>query len=164
MKELVKTFSILVVFLGCISITSIHSLADTTTDDNGEMKLKTDRIGQDSMLETEFHKETELEKIAPDLFKEQTRAAIETKQSEAKKAAKNLEKNLFVKPSEPSTALSDTKNSLFSTHYTVQYAEASNQNANEEGERMSKRMIPALVGFVAACCGGVFVIMRKILE
>lgn len=164
MKALVKTFSILVVFLGCMTITSIHSLADKSSDDNGKMQLKTDRIGQDSSLENEFHKETELEKMAPDLFKKQTRAAIETKQLEAEKATRKLEQKLFVQPSETNTALRDTKQTLFSSNYTVQDARASNQDTNEERGLMSKKIIPALIGFVAACCGGVFVMMRKMLE
>ncbi|WP_160724843.1 type VII secretion protein EssA [Bacillus sp. USDA818B3_A] len=164
MKALVKTFSMLIAFLGWFSIASVHTFAEEPSNNSGKMELKTDRIGQDSAIENEFHKETELEKMAPELFEEQTRASIETKQLEAEKAAKNLEKNLFVQPSEQNTALSDTKNSLFSSNYSVQYAQSAGRDANEEGGQISKRMVPALIGFVAVCCGGVYIMMRKMLE
>jgi len=161
MMALVKIFSILVFFLGCFTVFSTHSFA---ADDMGKMLLKTDRIGQDSTTGNENHKETELEKVAPDLFNEQTRAAINTKQLESEKATANLEQKLFVQPSEPSTSLKDTKNTLFSNNYTVQYAEVSTQDTKEDGGLISNRIIPALIGLVAACCGGTFVMMRKMLE
>ncbi|ULT57353.1 type VII secretion protein EssA [Neobacillus drentensis] len=161
MKALVKVFSILVLLLGCFPVFSTHSFA---ADDTGKMLLKTDRIGQDSTIGNENHKETELEKVAPELFKEQTRAAINTKQLESEKATENLEQKLFVQPSKPNTALKDTKNTLFSSNYTVQYAEASAQDTKKDGGLISDRIIPALIGLVAACCGGIFVMMRKMLE
>lgn len=164
MKELVKTFSVIVVFLGFFTALSSHSLADTASDDKGEIQLRTDRIGQDPVIGNEFHKETELEKTAPGLFKEQTRAAIQTKQLEAEKATKNLEQKLFVQPSESDTTLRDTKKTLFSSNYTVQNTQSSNQDIIEEGGMMSKRIIPALIALVTACCGGIFVMMRKMLE
>ncbi|MEH7107141.1 MULTISPECIES: type VII secretion protein EssA [Bacillaceae] len=164
MKELVKTFSTLIVFLGFCLFLSTSAWAESTTDDNGKMQLKTDRIGQDAAnrekLDQQFNKETELEKMAPDLFEEQTRAVIQTKQSELNQQTKDMEQKLLVEPSSVNTTLNDTKNALFARNYTVQYTNMSNEEQND-GENKG---LPVLIGFVLASCGGIYVMMRRMLE
>lgn len=170
MKKLVKPFSVLVVLVGIFTLYSIHPLAETTLDHNGKIRLQTERIGQDEVerekLETQDYKETELEKTAPDLFKEQTRATIKNKISEMEETAGDLEQGLFVTPSEPNTALKDAEKVLFSKDYTVQYTTASNQKNNENNQDgfMNSKTLTAFLGFVVVGCGGIYTMMRKMLE
>ncbi len=170
MKELVKHFSVLLVLAGALMLFSPHPLAETSLDHSGKIRLQTERIGQDAVerekLESQDHKETELEKTAPDLFKEQTRAAIKTKQVENQKKTEELEQGLFVTPSELNTTLKDTEKILFSSDYTVQYtavpSEGSNEN-NQDGLISSKTWM-AILGCIVVGCGGLFTMMRKMLE
>jgi type VII secretion protein EssA len=169
MKELVKPFSILAVLIGIFTLFSSHPLAETTLDHSGKIRLQTDRIGQDTVerekLETQDYKETELEKTAPDLFKEQTRAVIKTKVLEMEQTTGELEKGLFVTPSEPNTALRDAEKVLFSKDYTVQYTTASNHknNENKQDSFMNSKTLTAFLGFIVVGCGGIYTMMRKML-
>ncbi|MED3653953.1 type VII secretion protein EssA [Heyndrickxia sporothermodurans] len=172
MKQLVKHFSILAIFfVGGFSLSTLPSFADSDhLDHSGKIRLKTDRIGQDDAqrqkLESQDDKETELEKIAPDLFKKQTRDAIKTKQKEMEETMEQIEKNLFDVPIKEVTNTNDIKKVLFSNEYSVQYATNSNQknNQQEETEGVSKKIVVTLFGFVLMICGGVFVMMRKMLD
>ncbi len=169
MKELVKPFSVLAVLLGVLTLFSSHSLAETTLDHSGKIRLQTERIGEDAAerakLENQDYKETELEKKAPDLFKEQTRAAIKSKVLETEQITGDLEQGLFITPSEPNTALKDTEKVLFPSDYTVQYTAASDQNNNEntQGGFMNSKTLAAFLGFVVVGCGGIYSMMRKML-
>lgn len=171
MKELVKACSFIVIFLlGIFSLFSLHPLAEENLNDSGNMQWKMERIGQDDVerenLASQDYKETELEKIAPDLFKEQTRAMLETKQIEIKETTKKLEQNLFVTPSKPNTTLNDTKRALFSSNYTVQNNAASNENTAENGQEsvVNKKIWIILSGFVLVSFAGIYAMMRKMME
>ena len=78
--------------------------------------MKIERIGQDEVdpekLESQDVEKTELEKIAPGLFKEQTRAAIESRQKGLDETAKQFEDSLFVSPVKQNTTIEDTENSI----------------------------------------------------
>lgn len=166
MKGLRRVCSILIFgTFGLFTIGLPSSHAEGNLDHSGEMRLKTDRIGQDMMereqQDTHSQKETELEKQAPGLFKEQTRAAIQDKKKELDITVKSLEENLFVQPRASSETLEISKQALFSNDYKVQNSESINQ-ANQGNS--SSKMVIALVGIVLACCGGVYIMMRKMLE
>jgi len=166
MKKLVKLFSFLTVLMGILPLFSLHPLADSTLDHSGKLRWETDRIGKDAAekekLENQNYKETELEKMAPDLFKERTRAAIQTKQIEMEKATKNVEQKLFVNSSESDTSLKEREKALFSSDYTVRSTEKSNKNKLRES-LMNNKMITVLFGIVVAGCAGIYGMMRKML-
>ncbi|MCM3603323.1 type VII secretion protein EssA [Robertmurraya korlensis] len=166
MKEFRKVCSILVFFaVGMWAIGSTSAYAEGSLDHSGEMRLKTDRIGQDTAerekQDTQSQKETELEKQAPGLFKEQTRAVIQEKQKELNHTVKSLEQNLFVQPRDSNETIEISKQTLFSNDYKVQNSPSIHQVG--QGNSSSK-IATGLVGFVLACCGGVYIMMRKMLE
>ncbi|MEH7180132.1 type VII secretion protein EssA [Neobacillus vireti] len=165
MKKLVNPFSFFIVCLGMFSFVSLHPLAETTLDHSGKLRLETDRISKEAAErekpESQDNKETVLEKVAPDLFKEQTRAAIQTKQTEMEKSIKKVKQKLFIKPSGSDTSLRDKEKALFASDYSFQSAEASHKNHKESF--MSSKMVVVLIGMVAAGCAGIYVMSRKIL-
>ncbi|MEH7307077.1 type VII secretion protein EssA [Neobacillus drentensis] len=169
MKELVKLFSVIVVFTVFLLMYSLHPLADATLDHSGEIRLQTDRIGQDAVerenLDTQDYQETELEKMAPDLFKEQTQAALKTKQIEMEQSTSDLEQGLFVSPSKPNITLNNVEKVLFSSNYTVQNTTATNQNEpdNNQDGFLNTKIITTFLGMVVIGCGGIFTMMRKML-
>lgn len=147
------------------SFVSLHPLAETTLDHSGKLRLETDRIGKDpaerEKSESKDGKETELEKVAPDLFNEQTRAAIQAKQAEMEKLTKKVKQKLFIKSSGSDTSLKEKEKALFSSDYSVRTAEASNKN--NQASFMSNKIVIALVGILAAGCAGIYVMSRKML-
>ncbi|WP_040205562.1 type VII secretion protein EssA [Neobacillus jeddahensis] len=169
MKELVKLFSSVVFIAGIHTLFSLHPLADTNLDHSGKIRVQSERIGQDAIerksLETQDYKETELEKIAPDLFKEQTRAAIEAKQGEMERSTEVVEQELFTIPRAPNLTIQNTEKVLFSSDYTVQYTAAPTQKTTETNndDLLDSKTLTAFFGMVVLGCGGIFTMMRKML-
>jgi type VII secretion protein EssA len=169
MKELVKLCSVITVFTGFLFMFSLQPLADETLDHSGKIRLQTDRIGQDAVerenLETQDYQETELEKLAPNLFKEQTQAALKTKQIEMEQSTSDLQQGLFVSPSKPDITLKHTEKVLFSSNYTVQYTAVPSENEPEDqqGGILNTKTITTFLGMVVIGCGGIFTMMRKTL-
>jgi type VII secretion protein EssA len=166
MKGFLKVCSLFVFCtFGMFTIALPSVSAEGNLDHSGEMRIQTDRIGQDmaerEQQDAQSQKETELEKLAPGLFKEQTRATIQDKKKELDSTVKSLEENLFVQPRASNETLEISKQTLFSNDYKVQNAESINQT---DPVNSSSKVVTALVGFVVACCGGVFIMMRKMLE
>jgi type VII secretion protein EssA len=166
MKGLRKVCSMFVFCtVGIFAIGSPSSYAEGNLDHSGEMRLKTDRIGEDTAerekQDIESQKETELEKQVPGLFREQTRTAIQNKKIELDSTLKSMEESLFVQPEASSSTLEVSKNTLFSSDYKVQSPSSINQTGKDGS---SSKIATALVGFVVACCGGVYFMMRKLLE
>jgi len=169
MKELVKLFSVIAVFIGFLFMFSLQPMADEALDHSGKIRLQTDRIGQDAIerenLETRGDQETELEKLAPDLFKEQTLDALRMKQLELEQSTSDLQQALFVAPSKPDITLKNTEKVLFSSNYIVQQTPVPTQNEpeNQPGDFLNTKTITTFLGMVVLGCGGIFTMMRKTL-
>ncbi|MGE6260582.1 type VII secretion protein EssA [Heyndrickxia sporothermodurans] len=169
MKGLMKHISILTIALiGGLSFYSLQTNAEEGLDDTGKIQFKIDRIGQEDTerekLESQNYKETELEKIAPGLFKEQTRAVIETKQKEMNDELKQLEKNLFKTPIKVNTT-NDLKRVLFSDKISIPNEEhvSLNKHIDEESGGISIEILITLIGFAMVMCLGIYILMRKLL-
>jgi len=167
MKELVRLFSVIAVLAGFLLMFSLQPLADETLDHSGKIRLQTDRIGQDAVdrktLDTQDYQETELERLAPDLFKEQTQAALKTKQIELEQSTSDLQQGLFVTPSKSYITLKQTESALFSSDYSVQYNTASAQNELDDQHDgfLNTKTITTFLGMVVIGCGGLLTMMRK---
>ena len=170
MKELVKLSSVICVFTGFLLMYSLQPSADDNLDHSGKIRLQTDRIGQDAAerekLTTQDYQETELEKMAPDLFKEENQAALKTKQIEIKQSTSELEQGLFLGPSKPNSTLKSAEKVLFSNSYTVHKTTAPTQNMPENNPDgpFGTKTLTAFLGIVIAGCGGIFTMIRKTLE
>lgn len=161
MKVLLRRVSLLTVCFICFLIFSISSNieAEDSSENSGKMQLKIDRIGKDE--EQEYKNiETELEKKFPNLFKEETRALIKSKQTEEEELAEELEQSLFTMEGEADNTLKDTKESLFNTDYTAPKASANNVH-EEEGNAISKALYLGLTGLATVLCGGIYIMIRK---
>ncbi|WP_026565216.1 type VII secretion protein EssA [Bacillus sp. UNC41MFS5] len=169
MKELVKLFSVIAAFTGFLLMFSLQSMADETLDYSGKIRLQTDRIGQDAgereNLATSDDQETELEKLAPDLFKEQAQDALKTKQIELEQSTLDLQQGLFVVPSKPDITLKNAEKVLFSSNYTVQQTPAPIQNEaeNQTIDYLNTKTLTTFLGMIVLGCGGIFTLMRKTL-
>ncbi len=164
MKVLLKRVSLLTVcFVYCLmSGLPFHTAAEDSSENSGKMQLKIDRIGKDEAQVYE-NTETELEKKFPHLFKEETNSIIKSKQTESEELVEKLEHSLFTMEGEADKTLKDTKESLFNTDYTAPKTSA-NDVQEEEGNAISKALYIGLTGLAAVLCGGIYVMMRKLVD
>jgi len=170
MKALVKLYSMAVILIiGLLAFLTLPAYAANDLNHTGDLRLKTDRISQSNedrqKMDSTDNKETELDKIAPDLFKEQTRDAIRLKKKELANTTKTVEEKLFVSPNNHYVTMKDTEKTLFPINYNVQTATDVNQDNNETpkgSSLMGKKAMASLFGLVLIICGGIFAMMRKI--
>lgn len=166
MKELVKVFSFVMVLAGIFPLFPLHSFAGSSPDDNGKLQLKTDRIGETDAerenLQNQEDKETESEKMASELFTEQTRTAIQSKQAEREKTRRNLEEKLFTMPIEVDVSVKDMEKLLFSSDYTVP-STATTNHQNKQKSFTAKQMAGVLIGCAAAGLAGIYMMARKMM-
>lgn len=170
MKGLPKQTSLLlVVFLGFTFISSFPTKAEETLKHDGKLRFKQERIGEKGSVsgnETSANLETELEKIAPDLFKEQTKEKIKTKQTELIETHEQLEKHLFIQPHEENVVLKETESALFANDYVTPKiaSEEQTQTQRSEGGLTSTPIFASLVGIALVICGGIYAFIRKAFD
>ena len=166
MKGLQKHASIFVLVIGLLVIVPLQALAEDKSNSSGKMRLKVDRIGENEHVERQTDKMTELEKMAPDLFTEETQTAIEQKKKEMNTEMTELEQSLFVITPEIDTTTEDIKSTLFTSDYTVPKMTVGNgeEAENGSGGSMGNTLLVSLVGMVVLLCGGIFAAMRKMVE
>lgn len=139
--------------------------AEDTTNPTGKMRLQTDRIGQDEKPNSQADKKTELENSLPHLFKDETKAIIDEKQKELGQETDDLKKMLFVTEQEKDITMKETMKTLFASDYTVPKASVANNDINESDSGiMGNTLFSSLIGMVILLCGGLFAVMRKMVE
>lgn len=171
MKAWIKVCSIAAIILGgTLQLFMLHPSAETSLDQSGKLQIKIERIGQDDAerVRSQDQQETELEKIAPDLFKEQTRAAVQTKQKQMEKQVKTLKGELFTGAvaAQDNSEIKNLKKALFAKKYPGQPSVITAQNNNEDkGEGLiGKKAVAFLFGFILLLCGGIYGMIQKTLE
>ena len=151
--------------IGFFSLMPFQVSAEDTTNPTGKMRLQTERIGQDGKSNTQVDKKTELENSLPDLFKEETKAVIEKKQKELGQETDDLKKMLFVTEQEEDITIKETMKTLFASDYTVPKASVANNDIKESDSGiMGNTLFSSLIGMVVLLCGGLFAVMRKMVE
>jgi type VII secretion protein EssA len=166
MRELLKRCSIFVALLvGFCAMMPIGSSAEEPSSPSGKLRFQTERIGQDGKSKLQVDKKTELEKVLPNLFKEETQAVIDARQKELNQEADELRQMLFVTVQEHDITTQETMKTLFASDYTVPKASAANNDLNESDNGiMGNTLFSSLIGIVVLLCGGIFAVMRKMVE
>jgi type VII secretion protein EssA len=158
-----RTSLIAALLLGIFPVFSLNAYGENATNNNGELRVKIERIGGDEIdlenLDPQDVEETELEKVAPGLFKEQTGAAIQSQQKEFNNAAQEFKESLFVSPVHQNTFIEDTGNALFSSDYEVEHYGAVGGNRREKS--ISIGVLAATFGLVFIICGGLYFVIRR---
>lgn len=160
MKRLLKHASLLSLFICLFFTFPLQVFGEGTTNSDGKMRFKMERIGGKEGVQS--HKETELEKIAPDLFKEETKETIEKKQSEIKNEVEHLEEILFTTTKVTDSSMQETKKILFSNDYETPKSIAAEDDGNKEGTT-SNVILYSAIGVVVLLCGGIFTYMQKVV-
>ncbi|MBP1968671.1 type VII secretion protein EssA [Virgibacillus natechei] len=163
MKVLLKRISLLsVCLLGMpMFMIPLLTIAEDNAENSGEMELKIDRIGGEGRQSYQ-NTETEMEKRFPHLFKEETNAAIESKQTEVEDSVEELEQSLFTMDEDAGdTIVQDTKSALFNDDYTAPQT-ASNENQEEEGNSsLGNALYIGFAGLASVLCVGVYAMIQR---
>ncbi|WP_018664839.1 type VII secretion protein EssA [Heyndrickxia acidiproducens] len=152
--------------LAALFLYAVPSFAAGSLDNSGKLKIEADRIGEDNSESDAGQSETEQERIAPDLFKNQTRSAIREKQQESQAARKNLQKEIFSGGSLPDaeqTSMAKIKESLFSESYSSNPAVANAPSRQEKQQENGGDHLLAgsIVGIACILGGGIYAAMRR---
>ncbi|QKY69805.1 type VII secretion protein EssA [Lentibacillus sp. CBA3610] len=136
--------------------------AEDTPDEKGEMDWKVDRIKQDNSTNENSGGETELEQEFPELFKEETRATIESVQKEKKESLEETEKALFTINPEKNTTIADTKESLFTSDYVVPETSTDQQQEDEGGSSwFNNALMAGLTGLACVIGAAVYTMIQR---
>lgn len=160
----------LLLSISLLTWSPLPTMAEGDLEHSGKLQLKLERIGQngreDEDTEAEADKETELDKRVPDLFKEQTRAAIQTKQKEQEDMIDTLQQSLFTWSSEHDATVKETEEALFANDYTapIIIAAGGDSEGENSGGLRDGSIFAVLFSLGIAFCGGIYAMMRKVLE
>lgn len=162
MKVLQKRISFFVFCLiGLLLFTPFLAAAEDDADNNGKMDLKINRIGGDGAQHYQ-NTETEKEKRFPNLFSEETEAAIESKQTEAEELMEELEESLFITDTgSADTVVQDTKKVLFTDDYTAPQTASSDSQGEEGNDGLSTALYIGFAGVVSILCVGLYTMFQR---
>lgn len=165
MKGLQKQISFGLVFLLMIILTTpLEISAESATGSSGKMRYKTERIDRGKNDGNHKSIETELDKIFPTLFHEETVDMINLTKKKQDEYADQQERSLFEVLESPDTVLNDIKKqSLFTADYTAPKTSKVN-GITEEGQAssMGKGLLASLGGLLLVLCGGIYTMLLKL--
>ncbi|MFD1850870.1 type VII secretion protein EssA [Oceanobacillus bengalensis] len=161
MKGKLKQFSISVLFIFLLVFSPYQISAETAPTTPGSLELKIDRIiqGED---ERTIIQETELEKVFPTLFEEETNEKIDVVEKEKERTLDALEESLFRMESVKNVTLQNIKQSLFSDNYIVTASSTSSEvNDKESNNGIGNVLLLSLTIVGCFLAGGLYLLMRK---
>ncbi|WP_187119067.1 type VII secretion protein EssA [Bacillus marasmi] len=164
MKLFVKVFSTIAFLLfGLLSILPHNSFAESNFDISGKMEKPSELTKQDEATkqkqELQDNQESELEKGASDLFKQQTEANTKAIQAEDKEDVKTVKENLFPMPNNSDSEFKEIEKVLFSDDYTFQ--QPSHESYNSSFNIKKILLYSAFAGVMMVGCVGVYIMLKK---
>ncbi|MGC4376900.1 type VII secretion protein EssA [Fictibacillus sp. Mic-4] len=168
MKGLMKLIKFIVLCSGIFLLCPLQTVLADELEHDGTIHWKSDRISQNESekkkAESQSNKETELEKIAPDLFSEQTRAAIESKQRKNKQQMESIKHSLFVTPVKKDMVIKNSRKALFTDNYQAPFVAEPQSDEDGRSRGMSKTVTTILGGVALLICTGIYKMIRTFME
>lgn len=161
-KRLAK--SIVLFCISLLVLVSLPILAVADEQKSGNMQIKTDRIMKGQNENTDF-RETELERVFPTLFTDETKETIVEKDLENERMVEDLGQSIFFIDREVTSTVEDVKDDLFSEEYTA--VASSGNHVQEEassGGGLSNTLMVVFAGMGILLFGGLYVAMRSLLD
>lgn len=156
-----------VIFIISISLLvfSFFGTPAATASNKGNLEMKIDRIMKDESERTS-NLETELDKVFPTLFAEETTKEINRQAAEKRQSLEELENMLFKMDAEPNKTLQVTKDSLFTNDYVATSKQAADVNETEEEStsESGNTWLIALAGVALLLSTGLYFMMQKMLN
>lgn len=161
-KKLVKFTVLLYISLLVLVLLPVSAAADEGK--SGSLQMKTDRIIKGQNENTDL-RQTELERIFPKLFTDETKEAVAEKDLENEKTMKKLEESIFFMDGDKTSTVQNVKEALFSEEY-IAAGSAGNQVQEESpsSSSLSKILIVVFAGIGILLFGGLYLAMRSVLD
>ncbi|BAC13269.1 hypothetical protein [Oceanobacillus iheyensis HTE831] len=137
--------------------------ADTGSEKDGSMQMQIDRIIKDKDEKNEL-RETELERLFPSLFTTETSEEINEKVNAEEDKIEDIEQNLFSEDVEGNVAIQEVKDSLFQSDYESVAASSGNAEEESTSSSSSNIILMTFAGIAVALCGGLYVLMQRLLD
>ncbi|MFD1335871.1 type VII secretion protein EssA [Oceanobacillus iheyensis] len=137
--------------------------ADTGSEKDGSMQMQIDRIIKDKDEKNEL-RETELERLFPSLFTTETSEEINEKVNAEEDKIEDIEQNLFSEGVEGNVAIQEVKDSLFQSDYESVAASSNNEEEESSSSSSSNIILMTFAGIAVALCGGLYVLMQRLLD
>lgn len=136
-------------------------LAETAPIAPGSLELKIDRIIKGEERKT-INQETELEKVLPNLFTEETKEKLDLVEEEKEKTLEELEESLFRMENVKNVTIQNIKQSLFTDDYTATASSTSNMVEDEENKNGIGNVLLIFFTFIGCLlAGGLYWLLRK---
>lgn len=161
-KKLAKSLLLLIIALLVLGFWSVPAAADE--EERGGLRINTDRIIKGQQEPTEL-RETELERVFPQLFTDETKEVIKEKELENKSELEQLEESIFFHELEGNTAVQDVKDALFAPEYEV--AQTGGNQIQEDpssGSGVSNTLLAVFTGLGAVLLFGLYAAMRNLVD
>ncbi|MCT1576503.1 type VII secretion protein EssA [Oceanobacillus kimchii] len=137
--------------------------AESGSIKDGSLQMQIDRIIKDKDEKNEM-RETELERIFPSLFTLETSQEINEKVNAEEDKIEYIEQNLFSEDVEGNVAIQEVKDSLFQSDYESVAASSSNAEEESSSSSSSNIILMTFAGIAVALCGGLYVLMQRLLD
>lgn len=134
--------------------------AEEHEKNSGELEIKINRITEDR--KNIENKETELERIFPELFEAETAEKIEQAKEAQKQDMLDLKEELFLGEQKEYSFLEETKDLLFTPEYDVVESYTAVDTDEQHSNWANRLLITGIVVFVCAVLGGCFALVRKL--
>lgn len=161
-KKLAK--SIILLFIGVLVLGLLAVPAAAEEEGRGGLKINPDRIIKGQNENTDL-RETELEKVFPELFTDETKETIEETELQQKSKLEELEQSIFSYELEGNTVVQEVKDDLFTAEYTV--AQSGGNHIQEDassGSGASNTLLAVFTGFGIVLFVGLYAAMRTMLD
>lgn len=147
----------------CLLILVIGPVSAWADEDNkGSLKFKVDRIkGQTEQTDL---RQTELERLFPTLFTDETKETIEEVKQENEKELNELKETIFFTNVETNQTVEKVKSALFTEEYTVVASHNNHEEGEDSGTGMSSTMLAVFSGLGLLLFGGLYFAMRAMLD
>ncbi|WP_405100992.1 type VII secretion protein EssA [Oceanobacillus sp. FSL H7-0719] len=160
-KKLVKFTVLLYISLLVLVLLPVSAAADEGK--SGSLQMKTDRIIKGQNENTDL-RQTELERIFPTLFTDETKDAVAEKDLENEKTMKKLEESIFFMDGDKTSTVQNVKEALFSEEYAAGSAGNQVQEESPSSSGLSKILIVVFAGIGILLFGGLYLAMRSVLD
>ncbi|MEC5425194.1 type VII secretion protein EssA [Virgibacillus sp. C22-A2] len=168
MKSRLKVNVFLLVTFILLMFDVNQTSAETNMNDmepkSGSLQLKIDRIIKGESERTQMN-QTELEKVFPTLFTEETQVWFTEVKKEQEESLEELERSLFTKEIDSNTTALDIKEALFASDYTSSASSFTNQVSQEDsGSGFGEKVLVTLTALALLLCGGLYFMMQKLFD
>ncbi len=135
----------------------------SSTAERGKLNVDLDRISGSNRGGDQTNTVTELEKVFPELFRDETKEVIDTKQLEQEKWLERLQQSIFEMESQTDATVALIQESLFTESYTTPATESrASEERSDEGA--NNVLLFSIMGMITMIGGAVFMMMRQVMD